>query len=139
MEAKKLSLEQMLEFKALFEEQKKRLIYTQQIINENFHVQVDDLMDSTDLTMSELETSMRMRLRNREILYLKKIEEALRRISQGTFGECENCGQDIGIKRLQARPITTFCVNCKEEQESRELQHMDGWKSKSLGTKLRLA
>ena len=129
----------MLQFKSLFEEQRRKLIYTQELINEEFHVQQDDLLDSTDLTSSELETSMRLRLRNRENLYLKKINEGLRRISLGTFGECEECGLEIGLKRLQARPTTTFCVNCKEEQESREQHHMDGCRSRSLGTKLHLA
>lgn len=134
-----MTLEQMLEFKSLFEEQRRRFVYTQELINESFHVQADDLLDSTDLISSELETSMRLRLRNREALYLKKIEEALHRISLGTFGECENCGEGITVKRLKARPTTTLCVNCKEEQENQEQRHMDGCKPKSLGAKLRLA
>ena len=139
MTARKMRLEQMLEFKALFEEQQRRLVYTQTIMDESFHFQADDLLDLTDLTSSELETSMRMHLRSREALYLKKIDESLRRIQLGTFGECEDCGQNIAIKRLQARPTTTFCVDCKEEQESHEHHHIDGWKPKSLGAKLRLA
>ena len=96
-------------------------------------------MDSTDLTTTELETSMRLRLRNREILYLEKIDDALRRISFGSFGECEECGEEIGIKRLHAHPTTTLCVNCKETEENQEQRHFDGSRFKTEGVKLRLA
>jgi DnaK suppressor protein len=139
MEAMMMTREELLKFKTLFEGEKRRLIYTQNLINEDFHFQEDDLLDTTDLTSSELERSMRMRLRNREALYMKKIEDALKRISEGTFGECQDCGKPIGIKRLLARPTADFCVLCKEEQETREQQHIDGHRSKSLGAKLRLA
>lgn len=138
MEAKKLSLDELVKFKTLFEGEKRKFIYTQSIMNEEFHFNKEDLFDTTDITSSELDRSMRMRLRNREVLYLKKIEEALRRISTGNFGECEECGDAIGLKRLLARPTAIFCVKCKEEQEVREQQHIDGHKVKSMG-KLRLA
>jgi DnaK suppressor protein len=82
---------------------------------------------------------MRMRLRNREALFLRKIDEALRRIADGSFGECEECGDDIELKRLEARPTATMCVACKEEAERREHVHIDGHRPKSLGAKLRLA
>jgi len=128
-----------IKFKALFEEQKRNLLYTRNVINEDFHVQADDLFDETDLTSSELETSMRMRLRNREALFIKKIDEALARIEEGSFGECESCGENIEAKRLEARPTTTMCVGCKEESERREHIHIDGHRPKSLGVRLRLA
>jgi DnaK suppressor protein len=108
-------------------------------MNENFHLQQDDLLDSIDLTTSEMETSMRMRLRNREVLYLKKIDAALQRITDGTFGACISCGEEIGMKRLEARPTTTHCLSCKEAQEHREYLHTDGHKCKSLGFKFRHA
>jgi DnaK suppressor protein len=129
----------LLKFKFLFETQRRNLIYSNAIINETFHLPKDDVLDEVDLTTSEMETSMRIRLRNREALFLKKIEEALRRISEGTFGECQCCGEDIELKRLEVRPTTTLCVNCKEEQEHAEQSHIDGHRSKSLGAKLRLA
>jgi DnaK suppressor protein len=134
-----LTAEQFMNFKQLFEIEMRNLVYTQTLMNENFHVHQDDLLDSMDLTSSELETSMRMRLRNRETLYAKKIQEALRRIEDGTFGECQDCGEAIEMKRLQARPTATLCVSCKEEQEQKELHHIDGHIPKSLGAKLRFA
>lgn len=139
MEASKLSTQDILKFKALFEGEKKKLTSKQKLINEDFHCQEEDLFDTTDLTSSELERSMRVRLRNREALYLKKIEDSLRRITEGNFGECEECGEDIGVKRLLARPTAVYCVNCKEEKELREQQHIDGHQFKSLGPNLRLA
>jgi len=49
-----------------------------------------------------------------------KIQEALQRIEDGTFGICEQCGCEISEGRLEARPVTTFCIECKEEQENKE-------------------
>lgn len=131
--------ELVLKFKILFEKERKNLIYSNQLVNDEFHLNQDDLADEVDITSVELETSMRMRLRNREALYLKKLDEALRRISEGSFGECESCGEDIEVRRLEARPTATLCVSCKEEQERIELVHIDGHKHKSLGTRIRLA
>lgn len=129
----------LTKFKNLFEQEKKNLIYSQGIINEEFQVQADDMLDEVDLSSAELEQSMRMRLRNREALYLKKIEESLRRIQDGTFGICETCEEDIELKRLEARPTTTHCMDCKERQERIERIHIDGQKHKSLGARMRLA
>ncbi|HLD99111.1 MAG TPA: TraR/DksA family transcriptional regulator [Bdellovibrionota bacterium] len=134
-----MNKELTLKFKGLFEEQRRNLIYSGRVVNEDFNLNQDDLPDEADITSSELETSMRMRLRNREALFLKKIDEALRRISNGTFGECEQCGEDIDFRRLEARPTATLCVHCKEDQERREHVHIDGHKPKSLGTRVRLA
>lgn len=126
-------------FKDLFEEQRKSLVYSQTFMNEDFAIQKEDMMDETDWTAMDLESNMRMRLRNREALFLKKIDEALERIAHGSFGECESCGDKIEAKRLEARPTATLCVGCKEEQEREEQLHIDGHKHKSIGRKLRLA
>lgn len=134
-----MNREIVTKFKNLFEEQRKKLIYSKSIVNEEFNLNRDDMLDEGDMTSSEMETSMRMRLRNREALYIKKIDEALKRISEGSFGECESCGDDIELRRLEARPTTTLCLGCKEEQERSEHVHIDGHRSKSLGAKLRLA
>ncbi|TMB23658.1 MAG: conjugal transfer protein TraR, partial [Deltaproteobacteria bacterium] len=50
----------------------------------------------------------------------KKIDDALARIENGTFGTCEICEEEISVKRLEARPVTTMCIRCKEEQEKQE-------------------
>jgi DnaK suppressor protein len=134
-----MNKETTAQFKVLFEEQRKNLTYTQKVIDESFVLPQDDMMDEADLTSVEMENNMRMRLRNREALFAKKIDEALSRISLGSFGECECCGEDIELKRLEARPTATQCVACKEESERVESIHIDGHRFKSLGFRLRLA
>lgn len=131
--------ETLAQFKSLFEEQRRNLTFSQKVIDQNIALAPEDLADEADLTTSELEASMRMRLRNRETLFSRKIDEALSRIAEGTFGECEECGDDIELKRLEARPTATLCVGCKEESEKREMLHIDGHRHKSVGMKLRLA
>jgi len=135
-----MTSQKITQFKKLFEEQKANLLYTAMgLTNASFAVQSEDLMDEVDHTATEMEQSMRMRLRNREALYMKKIDDALERIRMGTFGECEDCGETIEARRLEARPTTTHCVACKEENERLEAAHIDGRKSKSLGVKMRFA
>lgn len=134
-----MNREMMMRFKTLFEEQRKHgLVYSRRVINPDFHLNQDDLADEVDLTSSETETSMRIRLRNREALYMKKIEEALRRIADGSFGLCEECGDEIELRRMEARPTTTFCVACKEARERTETLHIDGHRFKSLGRAIRM-
>ncbi len=134
-----MNKETTAQFKALFEEQRRNLTYTQKVVDETFALAQDDMMDEVDLTSIEMENNMRMRLRNREALFAKKIDEAIGRITAGCFGECESCGEDIEMKRLEARPTATQCVSCKEESERSESVHIDGHRFKSLGFKLRLA
>jgi len=66
-----MKTEMVLKFKSMFEEQRKNLIYSQGFINEDFFVQKDDMLDEVDFTSSEMEKDMRIRLRNREALFLK--------------------------------------------------------------------
>ncbi|MFL5815822.1 MAG: TraR/DksA family transcriptional regulator [Bdellovibrionia bacterium] len=129
----------LAKFKNLFEEQKMRLVNSFEMASESFSLSQDEKYDEADLSSHELESSMRMRLKSREALYLKKINEAIRRISEGCFGECEECGDDIELRRLEVRPTATLCLGCKEEEERREQIHIDGHKHKSVGIKLKLA
>lgn len=131
-----MNYETIKKFRAIFQDQRSKLQYSQTILNVEFNLQRDDMMDEGDMTTTELENGMRIRLRNREALFLKKINEALGRIQEGTFGECETCGDDIEAKRLEARPTTTHCVTCKEDEERREINHIDGHRSKSLGSRI---
>ncbi len=131
--------ETILKFKNLFEEQRANLMFANQVVDQSLAIQVEDLSDEVDLTSSELATSMRMRLRNRETLFARKIDEALKRIQEGTFGQCMDCEDEIEMRRLEARPTTTQCVHCKEAAEHREHIHIDGHRRKSLGARLKLA
>lgn len=76
--------------------------------------------DSIDESMEEEIFSTELRLRDREKFLLGKIDEALRRLDDNSVDECESCGEPIGFKRLLARPVTTYCIDCKEEQEKEE-------------------
>jgi DnaK suppressor protein len=87
---------------------------------EDASVAVDDLADELDAAATEHSQSLLLRLRDREKLLLRKIESALERLANGSFGTCDRCGQEIPAGRLKARPVTTLCLDCKEEEELEE-------------------
>jgi DnaK suppressor protein len=76
--------------------------------------------DPTDRATLESDRNFMLRIRDRERKLILKIREALQRIEDGSFGLCETCGDDIGIERLNARPVTTLCIECKRKQEASE-------------------
>jgi DnaK suppressor protein len=119
-------------FKKLFEAQING-VFNDKVIREEFSANSDDRFDEIDQATTDMDQAMRMRLCNRETLYIKKVHEALKRIEDGTFGECEDCGEDIEVKRLLARPTATLCVACKEEAERKEVLTAAGRQPKSLG------
>ena len=80
----------------------------------------DDLADEVDLASSELNQNVALKLRDRERSLLQKIESALSKIEEGTFGICEGCEEPIELKRLEARPMADLCIGCKESQEQAE-------------------
>jgi RNA polymerase-binding transcription factor len=80
----------------------------------------ENLPDTSDQASAEADQFFLLRLREREQKLLKKIDDALDRIANNTFGICERCGGEIGYKRLKARPVTTLCIDCKTKQEEEE-------------------
>lgn len=76
--------------------------------------------DMGDQATAETDRNFMLRLRDRERMLLKKIEETIERIDGTGYGICEECGNEIGIKRLEARPVTTYCIDCKTLQEEEE-------------------
>ncbi len=120
-------------FKKIFEGQRQDWLSKKKVLRDDFSVCSDDRPDEVDQATTDAEQSMRMRLCNRENLYIKKIETALRRIDEGTFGECDTCGEDIEMRRLEVRPTATLCIACKEEQERQETLTAIGRRHKSLG------
>ncbi|MGK5094601.1 RNA polymerase-binding protein DksA [Deltaproteobacteria bacterium TL4] len=76
--------------------------------------------DPTDRASLESEHITSLRIRDRERKLLGKIDEALDRIDNGSFGQCEECGEPISTERLMIRPVTTYCISCKNEQEAFE-------------------
>src|ERR1700759_337901 len=112
---------QLNKFKQLLEEKRDEIVKkAKQTLNEDMMLDTDDLPDEMDLASSEYLQSFTFRLRGREKSFLDKIEKALRKIDEGTFGVCEECGEEIQVKRLEARPETTLCIRCKEDQERAE-------------------
>jgi DnaK suppressor protein len=76
--------------------------------------------DLGDQATAEIDRNFMLRLRGRERKLLKKIDEAIERIDQNVFGICERCGEPIHIRRLEARPVTTMCIECKILEEEEE-------------------
>ena len=112
---------QLKKFKTLLTEKRDEIVKkAKQTLEEDMTLDSNDLPDEMDLASSEYLQSFTFRLRGREKVFLDKIEKALRKIEDGTFGTCENCNEEISIKRLEARPETTLCIRCKEDQERME-------------------
>jgi DnaK suppressor protein len=76
--------------------------------------------DPTDRASMESNRNSILRIRDRERKLIFKIQEALQRLNRGEYGICEECGEEIGIERLKARPVTTLCIACKSSQEIEE-------------------
>lgn len=85
----------------------------------------DSGRDSLDKSTEEEILSTELRLRDREKNLLHKILAAQDSLSAGTLNECEDCGGPIGFKRLLARPVTTLCIECKEQREAKETAQGD--------------
>ena len=109
---------QLKKFKKLLETKREEIVRkAQQTLEQDMSLDADDLPDEMDLASSEYLQAFTFRLRGREKTFLDKIQKALERIEDGSFGVCEECGEEISVKRLEARPETTLCIRCKEDQE----------------------
>jgi len=80
----------------------------------------ENFPDPTDRASMESNRNSVLRIRERERKLIFKIQEALQRLDDGAYGICEQCGEEIGIERLKARPVTTLCIACKSDQENEE-------------------
>ena len=78
--------------------------------------------DPNDRATQESEFTMELRTRDRERKLIKKIDESLDHIDSGEYGFCEQCGIEIGIRRLEARPTASLCIDCKTLEEIKERQ-----------------
>jgi DnaK suppressor protein len=82
--------------------------------------QNESFPDFTDRASFESDMGIELRLRDREWKLVKKIQKSLKKIEDGTYGICNECGEEIGFKRLEARPVTDLCIECKSSQERSE-------------------
>ncbi len=80
----------------------------------------ENFPDPTDRASLESDRNFELRIRDRERKLIMKMQEAIQRIDDGSFGICEVCGGNISEKRLTARPVTTLCIDCKTKQEKLE-------------------
>jgi len=106
----------LVRFRRIFTEQKNQILMNSGMLDEGFVNSPED-KDEVDQANANIEQAMRMQLRNRETFTLSRINDALRRIDEGSFGRCETCDEYIELRRMQARPTTTLCISCKEEEE----------------------
>ena len=120
--SKALNKKELKKFQELLEEKRKAVLdrARQMLSVENMALDTNDLPDEMDLASSEYLQSFEFRLRGREKSHLAKLELALKKIDDGSFGICEQCEEPISVKRLEARPETTLCIRCKEDQERHE-------------------
>ena len=109
-------------FREILQQWKARLLDE---ANRTVHHLKDDASnfpDPSDRATQEEEFSLELRARDRERKFTKKIDEALQMINDGDYGFCEACGEEIGLRRLEARPTANLCIDCKTLDEIREKQ-----------------
>jgi DnaK suppressor protein len=111
---------QLEKFRALLENMKQEIVSdVEQTISEMTDHQCNT-PDLTDRATLESDRGFELRLRGREQMLLDKIKQAIARIDEGTYGICVECEEEIGLKRLEARPVATYCIDCKIKQEQQE-------------------
>lgn len=86
----------------------------------NIAEQHNQLSENIDRAAIASDRNFYIRLKSREGKLIQKIEKALDRIEEGSYGICETCGEDISVKRLEARPVTEYCIQCKTAAETAE-------------------
>ncbi|MGH7934923.1 MAG: RNA polymerase-binding protein DksA [Candidatus Binataceae bacterium] len=110
-------------FRRLLEERKREILTEAERALGSMNTRSEDsYADPTDRATLESNRNFLLRMRDRERKLLAKIDEAVARLDTGVYGRCEECGDDIGLERLKARPVTTLCISCKSAQEARERQ-----------------
>jgi len=107
-------------FRKLLEERRQELVSEALRTVDGMGENREQFPDPTDRALLEGNRNLMLRIRDRERKLISKIDEALGRIDDGSYGRCEECGGDIGLDRLRARPVTTLCIECKSLQEDRE-------------------
>lgn len=113
-------------FKKLLEDEKRKIHRHLEDLSDSAENELGDTSpsgDSADLASLEMNQASLQKIGKRELYLLKKIDHALKKIEEGTYGECESCGEQIAVARLNARPVAQLCIDCKTEQESMEKRY----------------
>ncbi len=111
---------EMERFKAILTDQVDRLLNQAKISKSELATENTRETEYVDRASIHAAQALRLRFRTRESRLLNKLRLALERVENGTYGECEICGEPISIQRLEARPVTTKCISCKEQEELME-------------------
>jgi len=118
-----MDTKKMEHFKAIL------LKHRQQILNggivtrsEDLHISEEDLSDESDLATSMIQQQLSCTMRDRELVKLRRIDMALEKIHDGSYGHCEDCEEEIGMKRLENQPWSELCIVHAEEKEREESQ-----------------
>ena len=117
-----MSAKQLAHFRTILETLKSELMSD---IERTVHTMQDEatvFADPNDRASQETDIAIELRNRDRERKLIKKIEDTITQIESGDYGYCTGCGVEIGIKRLEARPTATLCIDCKTLEEVRERQ-----------------
>ena len=104
----------------LIEEKKRILRHLEDLTDSSTEEMQFNSGDPADIASLEIHQNSLQKIGKREKYLLKKIDYALAKIEQGTYGECESCGEEIAVARLMARPVAQLCIDCKTEQENSE-------------------
>jgi DnaK suppressor protein len=120
-----MSSEQMAHFKAILISWKRELMNEVDRTVHHMQDEAANFPDPNDRATQESEFGLELRTRDRERKLLRKIDAALTRIDEGTYGYCEETGEEIGLKRLEARPVATLSVEAQERREMAERQFRD--------------
>lgn len=108
-------------FKNLLQEERRKVLRHLEDLSESSHEELDlSTGDSVDIASLEINQNNMHKIGKRETYLLKKIDLALSKIDEGTYGECESCGEQISSGRLMARPVAQLCIDCKTMQENQE-------------------
>jgi DnaK suppressor protein len=107
-------------FRKLLKQRLEALASDEKKSPEGFSDMQEESPDPIDQASMESDRDFSFRIRERESRLIAKINDALERIEDGTYGICEKCGRPISMERLKARPVTTLCIRCKKKQETAE-------------------
>ena len=115
-----LNEDQLDQFREILTEERTKVFESSQKTLDDEVTKASREADEVDQASKDIDQSLLLRLRDRDRKLLGKISKAIVKIDQGTYGECEACGDEIGVRRLLARPVSTLCIACKELQERNE-------------------
>jgi DnaK suppressor protein len=121
-----MSAEQLEYFRQKLVNWREELVEESRETISNLQTEVRDVGDEVERATRETENSLELRTRDRYRKLINKIDQALNRIEEGEYGYCEETGEEIGIDRLEARPIATLCLDAQERRELKQRQQGDG-------------